>query len=595
MMKHDTPDDLSLAATRCNLGMELLQQNRAPEAARAFEDALAIASDIPQALAALGKIYVDDGRYAEALRCLDRLQALVPDSPVAYYQNTLRGRAAMGLGRTEEAVAAFQVALIQRPDYTEALRFLGIALGQLGRPEEALASFERLCVLQPGAATAHHGRGMALEEMRRYDEAVAAFREALRLDPGFEPSQLSLGEILSALNHNEEALAAYNAVLQRAPQNAQVELARGDNLQILGRLGEAETAYTRAIALAPRWPAAYRRLFQVRSVRCDDDPALMALEVLLPEIANLPEDDGTDLHLALSKAYRELGRYADAFQHLREGNQRKRRAIVYDEADTLAQMCAVSRKLTPDVFQRLSGLGESSELPVFVLGMPRSGTSLVEQILASHSQVRGIGEGEDFDRLAKQRFGPRLEKSGLLSAEMLRQLGADYLASLSAKAPGAARIVDKTLTNVFCAGLIHLTFPKARIVHVLRDPMDTCFSMYSQFFLGTANFAYDLGELGRAYRTYQHVMDYWREVLPPDTILEIRYEALVENFEAEVRRLIAFCGLEWEESCLRFYETKRAVRTASAVQVRQPLFKEAVGRWKLYAEWLGPLQEALGD
>jgi hypothetical protein len=180
-----------------------------------------------------------------------------------------------------------------------------------------------------------------------------------------------------------------------------------------------------------------------------------------------------------------------------------------------------------------------------------------------------------------------------LSGESLRQLGADYAAYVTAKAPGAVRIVDKTIANFFCAGLIHLALPKARIIHMVRDPMDTCFSCYSQLFMGFSKFAFDLGELGRYYKAYADVMAHWRRVLPAETMLEIRYESLVENFEAEARRLIAFCGLDWEDACLRFYETKRAVRTASAVQVRQPLYKDAVGRWKPYAEWLGPLREAL--
>ncbi len=582
------------AAARSDLGMALMLQKRIAEAVAAFEEALAISPDYPPTLSALGKAYSDAGRHADALRCLDRLLAMMPFSPAAHLHHSMRGWALVRLGRWKEAADAFETAVSQRPDFAGAWENLGIVYGQLGRPEEALRCFDRLCVLLPRYAPGHNYRGMALVQLYRYEGAVACFREALHLDPKFVPSLLNLGDPLSTLGRNEEALAAYEGVLKLDPKNAEAELGRGDILQILGRIDEAAAAYERAISLAPRWPAAYRHLLQVRAVTGEDDPTLKALKAMLADESGLPEADGTELHLALSKAYRDLGRPGPAFEHLREGNLRKRRKIGYDEAAVLAEVRATADMLTPEIMQAKAGLGDPSELPVFVLGMARSGTSLVEHVLASHSRVFGAGECAEFRRLAIERFGRQLEKAGDgLSGEVLRQLGTDYAACMAAKAPGAVRIVDKTLGNFFYVGLIHLALPKARVVHVVRDPMDTCFSCYSQLFMGTAEFAYDLGELGRYYKVYADVMAYWRRVLPPETVLEIRYEALVENFEAEVRRLIAFCGLEWEDACLRFYETRRAVRTASAVQVRRPPYKEAVGRWKPYAEWLGPLRKAL--
>ena len=582
------------AGARSDLGMAMMLQKRIAEAVAAFEEALAISPDFPPALSALGKAYCDVGRPADALRCLDRLLAMMPFSPAAHFHHSMRGSALLRLGRKEEAAAACETAVSRRPDFAGAWEILGIVYGDLGRPAESLRCFEQLCMLLPRSAPAHNFRGMALVDLNRLEEAVACFREALRLDPKFVRSFLSLGDPLSILGRNEEALAAYEGALKIDPNNAQAELGRGDILQILGRIDEAAAAYERAILLAPRWPAAYRHLFQVRPVAGEDDPALKALEAMLAHESDLPEADGTELHLALSKAYRGLGRAGPAFEHLREGNLRKRRKIVYDEAAELAVMRAAAEVLTPAIMRAKAGLGDPSELPVFVLGMPRSGTSLIEQVLASHSRVVGVGECEEFRRLAAQRFGGRLENIGNgLSGESLRQLGADYAAYVTAKAPGAVRIVDKTIANFFCAGLIHLVLPKARIIHMVRDPMDTCFSCYSQLFMGFSKFAFDLGELGRYYKAYADVIAHWRRVLPAETMLEIRYESLVENFEAEARRLIAFCGLDWEDACLRFYQTKRAVRTASAVQVRQPLYKDAVGRWKPYAEWLGPLREAL--
>jgi tetratricopeptide (TPR) repeat protein len=580
---------------RCDLGIALMLQKRVGEAVGAFEAALTIAPDLPPALEALGRIYGEIGRPADALKCIDRLLAILPVSLAAHVHHTMRGWALLRLGRVQEAAAAFETALSLRPDFGRAWEILGIVNGQLGRSTEALGCFERLCALSPRSASAYNYRGMALVELYRFEEAVASFREALRLDPKFAPSLVAMADPLSTLGRHEEALAAYEDALKIAPQNAQAELGRGDILQILGRIDEAVAAYRRVIALAPRWPAAYRHLFQVSPVANEDDPALKSLEALLAHEAELPEADGTELHLALSKAYRQLARPGPAFAHLAEGNRRKRRNIVYDEAAELSKLYATAKVLTPEIMQALAGLGDSSERPVFVLGMPRSGTSLVEQIIASHANVFGVGECGLFRRLAEQRFAPGLKNLGDgLSGESLRQLGTDYVASIEEMAPPAIRIVDKTLSNASYAGLIHLALPNARIVHVVRDPMDTCFSCYSQLFMGMVPYAYDLGELGRFYKAHADMMAYWRRVLPAETMLEIRYEALVENFEAEVRGLIAFCGLDWDDACLRFYETRRAVRTASAVQVRRPLYKQAVGRWKPYVEWLDPLRQALG-
>jgi tetratricopeptide (TPR) repeat protein len=584
------------AGAHCDLGMALMRQKRITESINAFEAALTIAPGLLPALEALGSLYGETNRPADAVRCLDRLLAVMPVSPGAHIHHYLRGRALLRLGRKPEAAAAFEAALSLRPDYVGAWEMLGIVNGDLGRPHEALRCFERLCALRPSSAPAHDYCGMALVLMRQYEEAIERFRKAIKLDPRFLRARSNLGEPLSALGRNEEALAAYEGVLEIDPQNAMAETGRGDVLQILGRIDEAAAAYERAIALSPRKPTPYRRLLQVRTVANADDPALKVLQDMVTDAAKMTDTDGVELHLALAKAYRDLDCKDLAFKHLIEGNRLKRHTLAYDETAALADLRTTADVFTPDVMRAKAGLGDSSEQPVFVIGMPRSGTSLVEQILASHSQVFGAGELAIFGQLTAQRFGRRLENlSTGLSGENLRQLGADYAARIAAKAPDAKRIIDKMPINFRFAGLIHLALPKARIVHMMRDPMDTCFSCYCQTFLGELNFAYDLGELGRYYKAYAALMAHWRTVLPAETMLEIRYETLVENFEAEARRLIGFCGLAWEDRCLRFHETKRAVRTASAVQVRRPLYHEAIGRWKDYAQQLEPLRAALGD
>jgi hypothetical protein len=228
--------------------------------------------------------------------------------------------------------------------------------------------------------------------------------------------------------------------------------------------------------------------------------------------------------------------------------------------------------------------------------MPRSGTSLVEQILASHPDVFGAGELNDLADIFESRpaSGRSSFDADLLTGEWLREIGSRYVMQVRTLAPEAKRIIDKMPGNIRFAGLIHLALPNARIIHVRRDALDTCFSCYSTLFKGSLNFSYDLSELGRVYKAYEELMAHWHTVLPEGVMLDVQYEDIVEDFEPQARRLVAFCGLSWDERCLKFHESAHAVRTASATQVRQPLFKSSIGRWRPYAEWLGPLRDALG-
>jgi len=255
--------------------------------------------------------------------------------------------------------------------------------------------------------------------------------------------------------------------------------------------------------------------------------------------------------------------------------------------------------VTRELMQEKRGGGDRSAAPVFVLGMPRSGTTLVEQILASHSKVFGAGELETFGATVASFARSRHATHGIvdllptLSGEDVRAIGADYLARIRPAAGAAERIVNKLPSNYLFVGIIHLALPNARIIHTLRDPVDTCFSNFSLLFAETQAFAYDLGELGRYYKAYDAIMRHWRDVLPPGVMLDVRYEDLVDDVEANARRIIAHCGLDWEDGCLTFHQTRRPVRTASSAQVRQPIYRSSVGRWRPYRDLLQPLLDAL--
>jgi hypothetical protein len=285
---------------------------------------------------------------------------------------------------------------------------------------------------------------------------------------------------------------------------------------------------------------------------------------------------------------------------LSAGNKLKRSQIVYDEAGTLRQFQRIQAAFTPDLLRKNAGVGDPSTLPIFVVGMPRSGTTLIEQILASHPKVFGAGELMDLDHvvtgLRDASGAPTIfpEIVTEMTGDMLRQAGLRYLDRVSSAAPNMERIVDKMLMNFRFIGLIYLVLPNARIIHVRRDSIDTCFSCYSLLFTGTQSYAYDLAELGRYYCAYEGLMDHWRKILPHGFMLEVRYENVVDDLEGEARRIIDYCGLAWDEACLRFYGTQRPVLTASAAQVRRSIHRHSIGRWQPYGRMLQPLVEALG-
>jgi hypothetical protein len=323
------------------------------------------------------------------------------------------------------------------------------------------------------------------------------------------------------------------------------------------------------------------------------------MEELAGDRTLLPEEDCRQLLFALGKALADLGQHERSFGYLVEGNALKRQQIGYDEAKVLGEFARIAAVFGPELMEKRRGLGHPSAVPVFILGMPRSGTTLVEQILASHPKVFGAGELLDFERAVTGLSGadgdrtPFPELVPLLSGDQLRQLGTRYLAALTPAAPAAARITDKMPLNFLFAGLIHLALPYAHIIHTSRDPVDTCFSCFSTLFTGNHRVAYELGELGRYYRAYERLMEHWRSVLPNDVMLEVRYEDVVVDLDRQARRIVAHCGLEWEDACLSYYETRRPVRTASVAQVRQPIYSSSVGRWQPYRHLLRPLLEAL--
>jgi tetratricopeptide (TPR) repeat protein len=365
---------------------------------------------------------------------------------------------------------------------------------------------------------------------------------------------------------------------------------------MIGRLEEAITVFENAIAVAPRSTAAYLNLAMAMRLTADD-PRFVAMQELARNIDSLNVENQISLRFALGKVFADLGDHEQSFRNLLEANNLKRQQLAYDESKKLARFERIRATFTAELLREKTGFGDPSCVPVFIVGMPRSGTTLIEQILASHPKVFGAGELRDFGRLVRDIRGangtefPECVPS--LSSDQVYEVGQSYLRVVQGRAPAAERIIDKMPYNFEGIGLIHLALPNARIIHACRDPRDTALSCFSILFAEGQEFTYDLSELGRYIRSYQALMEHWRRVLPEGTMLDVQYEKLVDSLEDGARAIVAYCGLGWDDACLAFHRTERPVRTASVSQVRQPIYRSSLGRWRPYESKLQSLFQAL--
>ncbi len=602
------------------LGLLRHGQGRTGEALRHFTAAVKVNPADAAAWSNLAALCIASMLPEDALAHSGKALALKPEYPEALHT---RGDALRLLRRSAEAVLCYDKALAVRPGYAEALNNRAIALRDLGRFEEALASCDEAIALTPEAAVPRNSRAALLQDLDRHSEALASCSEALALSPDYFEALSNQGTSFRALKRPEEALVSFARALAIKPDSPEILNNRGlaladlnraeeglasiaravtlkpgyaeahANMSVLfcelGRFGEANRAIRQAIALEPR-----RGMFYYTFAECcqlvPGDSLIAAMLELAEDMASLDAKEQAYLHFALAKVLAN-GNPDRSCQHILAGNALKRSQVVYREAAALGVLERTQALFTRELMRSKAGQGDPSRVPVFIIGMPRSGSTLVEQIAASHPAASGVGEAGIFASTAVEIWGPEL--TGQIPPETLRRAGAACAARLKALAPTAERVIDKTLENFRLAGLIHLALPNARILHIRRDPLDTCFSCFSKSFADGLHYTYDLGELGRYYRAYEALMAHWREVLPEGVMLEVRYEELVADIEGQTRRILAHCGLDWDARCLEFYKTERQVRTASKVQVRQPLYRNSVGHGRLFEAQLGPLLDAL--
>ncbi|WP_244423159.1 sulfotransferase [Bradyrhizobium sp. ORS 375] len=585
----DTNPDLHQA-----LGLALQRLGQFERAMSHHEAALAARPQFAAAAGSLGDVCRQLGRHSEAIAHYVRALAIEPKMPMVLLN---LGGCHQAIGELDAAIRTLQRALEMNPRLAEAHYNLGnIHLDMKSWPG-ALFHYERAVTLRPDFPEAHNNFGNALESSGRHEEALSHYHEALRLRPDYAVAHRNRADSLRNVQRYDEAITGYQAALEHDPRDTTTMNHLAIVLTIVGRLDEARRTYEAALAVNPRSIGTHLNYGIVKPFTIDDQRWAPLLE-LAASSETLSEDARIALHFTLGRAYADIKDGERSLVHLNAGNGLERRRINYDENQSLRQIERIRAVFSKEVLQARAGHGDASRAPVFIIGMPRSGTSLVEQILASHPAVHGAGEVNYFaaavalftDR-ARGDFPEMLAK---LSDADITSLAKAYLQRFTDLPANAERIVDKMPSNFLFAGLIHLALPNARIIHVRRNPIDTCLSCYTQLFAEPQPFAYDLAELGRYFRAYDALMSHWRAVLPQGVMLEVSYEDMVREFEPHARKIVAHCGLDWDDACLSFHENERPVNTASLVQVRKPLFSGSVGRWRMYGDRLKPLLDALG-
>ena len=513
----------------------------------------------------------------------------------------LRAGAALARNDLDVAVPALGDWLQLHPDDPYALRMLAEAKGRLGRFAEAEVLLRRSLAEAPEFDVARFNLALVLHRQSKSEVAQAEIGALLERQPDNPAFHTLHAAILARLGEHEAAIAVYDALMAKHPDNARAWMSYGHALKTVGRSADAIAAYRRAVARQPTLGEAWWSLANLKTFR------FAAVDVTAMQgglaQAKLGDDDRFHLHFALGKALEDAGGYAASFDHYASGNAGRRRQVTWNADGNHAHVLACERLLTADFFAARAGQGCAAADPIFIVGLPRSGSTLIEQILASHSQVEGTAELPDLPALARQLAESRpgdkdaryLDALAALPADRLRALGEAYLERTRVqRKTGRPRFVDKLPNNFAFTGLIALILPNAVIIDARRHPLATCFSAWKQHFARGQTFTYDLGELGRYYADYVRLMAHFDRVLP-GRVLRVQYEAMVADTEAEVRRLLAHCGLAFEPGCLAFHETQRAVRTASSEQVRRPINADGLEQWRHYDAWLGDLKATLGD
>lgn len=587
----DNPDALLL------LGALLHKTKRAKEAVEPIEAAIAAAAAQkrkadPSWRVALAFAKRDSG---DAEGALEELNALLKKAPASTDLIFLRAGVLQRLERQEEAIEDYEAFLKKSPDNAQALNNLGVSQRSAERLGDAYKSFARAVEIKPNYAQAALNAGQLLSDMGQREGAIAMLRRAHALEPDNRTAELALIDALQTGEQAEEAERLAEKMHARDPEDVRAMVQLGNVRVVLGKRESAVELSRKAYALEPE-SAGVLSLLAETDRESDSESLLAEIEDLLSDESRHAFRHRIGLNFSAARLCEKLSLHEQAFGHYVAGNAARHEQLErLDKAyDGKRFEEAVDKIIAAFGPERFKGAGGSpSELPVFIVGMPRSGTSLTEQILASHPRAMGAGELGEIGQINRW-LRNRHDFPEKLPTERLKEAAKGYLTHVGRIGKGAARVTDKMPGNFNSLGLITLMFPNARIIHTRRDPMDNCLSCFAQNFRADGlSWSTRLEDLAHQSCHYHRLMDHWRAVLPPGRMLEIDYEETVADFEGQARRIVDFIGLEWDDACLRFYETERAVVTASRSQVRQPIYKSSVGRWKRYGDGVKPLLDAL--
>ena len=502
--------------------------------------------------------------------------------------------------RYGDAEAVLVKALRQNPGNIDAMRFLGMVYHKQGNKlADAEALLRKAIGIAPNFHQAYSNLGQVLIDNGKCDQAIPIFQKLISLKPDDYDAYAGLGRASGYTGDTTAAAEAFRKSIELNPEVPSIHMALAHMLKTLGEQADALVHYREAIRLKPDLGESYWSMANLKTCRFEQ-AEIDAMEEQLLSSA-LAERSRVNFAFALGKAYEDQKNYSQAWGHYHAGNQQRRQTLDYDPVNHELQLQQIKEVFNSDFIEAHADTGLEEPGPIFIVGLPRSGSTLVEQILASHSQVEGTAELPNLAAIANGTGRYRHDglvypqTATILTARDFAAYGKDYLKQVAHhRIENTPFFIDKMPNNFLHVGWIKLTLPNARIINTRRHPMDSCLGAYKQLFAKGQEFTYDMLELSEFYRTYVDIMDHWQTVLP-GTVLDVHYEDTVTDLESQVRKLLDFCGLPFEEQCLRFHETKRAVKTASSEQVRQPIYRSALGLWKKYGDDLGPWREDLAE
>jgi len=620
----------NVANFHSNLGEMERQRGNLDAAASALRKAIQLDPSSAQAHNNLGIVFYDKREFEKAIDSYRKAVSL--EDKYAEAHNNL-GNALRAVGKGQEALKEYESAIEVRENYPEAYNNMGTVLRDMLKLEEAELAYRRAVALRPDYMEALNNLASLYISQKKYDEALRlltdvhkahpndlstllnitraqllrgayvvadrAAKMALKQDPENVEALCLYGQACMELDRFDDSVASYEKALKIQPNNIEALNMYGIALKSVGRLDDARATFAKALEVQPRAMGTYSNLVDLEKFTTDN-PLFKAMVGILGRAKNPEEEHFTALHFALGKAYDDIGDYPKSFEHFSIGARLKRKTLEYNEPEVFKFFDDIKAVFSREYLEKRVYAGNKTNVPIFILGMPRSGSTLTEQIVSAHPDIFGAGEIKTLSLCLgqlRQKY-PMLPKYPAMAAQMKpSQYGnvADaYLGFITKMSEGKSkRITDKLLTNYYFAGFINILYPNAKILHTMRNPIDTCWSSFTKLYKDDMPHSYNLRELGRYYRKYMDIMEHWRRVLPKGFMMDVVYEDVVGQGEKKAREIIDFLGLPWNDKCLEFHRSERAVKTASVTQVRKPLYNSSVERWRRYGDLLNPLSDAI--